>query len=62
MVENSATVAILGGGTEASMTTILLRKAPMEEQNKHAMIRVANLTTIAAGTESVVAVVMSNVV
>lgn len=51
--------AILGRGTEAHVTTILsLHEAPIDERNKHAMIGVAELITIPAGTESSVDFVM----
>lgn len=53
-------VSLLGKGTEANVTTILLHEGHMNEQNDHKTTRVAELTTIPAVTESTVVLVTSN--
>lgn len=57
--EHWTPVALLERGTEASMSTTLLREAPMNEQNEHGTISVAKVITIPAKTGLLVVAVAS---
>lgn len=52
--ENLVPFAILGGGTEASVTKMFSREGPMDEPGKQLTIRVAKLIINPAETKSMV--------
>lgn len=54
-----APIAILERSTDARLTKILSRKAPLDKQKKHDTNRVAKLISVTAETESSVVVVTS---